>query len=558
MNNLNDHWILLFFALILFESCATHTPPNLTTEERIEELMASYQLNDKPGCSIAIMKNDSIVFTKSYGQANLSDQTFNNSKTIFDIGSVSKSLTAACIITLVEKGKLSLDSQLLDYYPELDAVFGNITIQQLLNHTSGIRDHEAIGQLIEAPSIDPNTGSFIGTDDDIWLLLKQQKALSYEPGSEYLYINTGYWLLGQIVEKISKTDLNSFAQKHIFQALKMNNTQFGDKTSISNLSKGYHTFGPNETPREISLVSQTLGDGGVYSTALDIAIWGNEMINHHILGDHFWKLMLQSGVLNNGEKINYACGIQQEEKHGNLMYYHGGFVPGYYSYLQCIPDEHLVVAVLTNHTKLDAGSLTNSLSGIFIPTKELKVIEASPEELARYEGEYFSEQLGWLRKLQLIDGTLFYVKPNDQFPLQYLGDGEFTTGTGITKITFDEQTKLKTMRLINDGMMDRVMTEIVKDNTQTDVQKTKTLTNIDEYIGEFQSEEFDLRWKVYKEGEKLMLDIISHLPELRHVTEDRFNFEGNFLVNFHRDANNTINEFTLDFGRAKNIKFLKQ
>ncbi|MGB1207270.1 MAG: serine hydrolase domain-containing protein [Chitinophagales bacterium] len=558
MKNLS---LYLFFSIVFLSflsACATHTPPNLTVEESIDELMTQLRIDKAPGCAITVIQQDSIIYSKGFGLSNVEKGTKNTPNTIFDVGSISKSFTAACIAKLIMNNKLSLDSKVKEFFPTFNEAIGEATIKHLLHHTSGLRSNEAIGQLIESPAIHEQTGAFIGDDEDHISLIEMQQTANYAHGKQFTYNNTGYWLLGQIVEKVSGESLEAFSKKQIFTPLGMKSTSY-EYSKNKNLATGYHTFGRNEAPKVVDIRSKAIGDGGVYSTTEDMAKWTNEMCSQKIFGSAFWKLMLSKGTLNNSEELDYGAGIFVKKDYGNTIYSHGGLVPGYFSMFRAYPKNNVSVIVLTNHTMLDATQISRQVSDIVVPKKELKVISLSAEELKKYEGEFFSEQLGWFRATKVINDTLVYVKPNenDQFPILPLGNNEFLVGkTGIMRFAFSADNK-KRLTLINPGMMDRVLHEKPKkEATKQAVSKQKI--NLEKYIGKYKSDEFGLIWKVYLQEEQLQIDVISFQSELKHINDNLFNMEGRFNVQFVENKDKSqINAFILDFGQAKNIKYSK-
>lgn len=547
--------------VLLLSACATHTPPNFTVEERIDGLVEQLNLKKMPGCVITVLQHDSVIYSKGAGLANLETKAPNTPSSLFDIGSIAKSFTAGCIIKLVTDGQLSLNATVGDFFPDLNEVIADATIEQLLHHTSGIRDNEAVGRLISSSAVDPKTGFFIGGDQDHVDLIKLQKSLNYEHGHQYMYNNTGYWLLGQIVEKVSGTSLADFAKQQLFSSLGMTATSFGSNKQKP--STGYHTFKEDQNPQAIDMRSKSIGDGGTYSTSEDLAKWTQEMCSQKILGKAFWKLMSRKGVLNNAQEITYGGGIFIKEEYGNLVYSHGGRVPGYFSMFQAYPKHNISIVVLTNHTRLDAGQLTRQIANILIPKEAIKPIDLSSEELKKYEGEFFSDQLGWLRETKLYNDTLFYTKPKEgeKFPIFPIGNHEFLAGkTGIMRFAFLPDGK-KILTLINPGMMDRVLEEMANNSSSSGTQKdsgNSQVVNPEKYIGEYKSEEYNLTWKIYLQDEQLNIDVNSFQSKLAYLNKNSFTFEGVFNIHFIEDSNKQeINGFLLDFGKAKNIKYSK-
>src|SRR5271155_3674370 len=188
----------------------------------VDEVFADFTKAGSPGCAVAVYRNGRIIYTKGYGLANIEDDVPITPQTVFDIGSTSKQFTAASILLLEKQGKLSVNDDVRKYIPELPDYGKKITILELLNHTSGLRDYLTLMSLAGI-NLDGVT-----TDDDALALIVRQRALNFAPGSEWLYSNTGFFLLSVIVKRVSGKTLREFAAENIFTPLGMAHTQYRD------------------------------------------------------------------------------------------------------------------------------------------------------------------------------------------------------------------------------------------------------------------------------------------------------------------------------------------
>ena len=179
--------------------------------QAIDQIFAEWDNSSTPGCALGIIQDGQLIYAKGYGLANMEYDISNSASTVFRIASTSKQFTAACIILLVEQGKLSLKSTLKELFPSFPDYAKNITIKHLLNHTSGIRDYLMISYLKGLEDDD------FYTDDDVMKWLVNQQDLNFKPGDEFLYSNSGYWLLGQIVNKVAGMNMADFAEQEIFK-----------------------------------------------------------------------------------------------------------------------------------------------------------------------------------------------------------------------------------------------------------------------------------------------------------------------------------------------------
>ena len=201
------------FLLFLLCSISLLSFGQIKESQSIDSIFTEWNKPDVPGCALGIIKEGQLIYSKGYGLANMEYNIPNSASSVFRIGSTSKQFTAACIVLLAEKNKLSLDDNLKSIFPDFPEYAEKITIRHLLNHTSGIRDYLQISYLKGLGDDD------YYTDENVMKWLINQTELNFTPGEEYLYSNSGYWLLGQIVNKVSGMHMAEFAEKEIFEPL---------------------------------------------------------------------------------------------------------------------------------------------------------------------------------------------------------------------------------------------------------------------------------------------------------------------------------------------------
>ena len=266
--------IFLVFAFAKAVSGQIKTLPTHTTipSELAAQVDSIFMDTDKlnhPGAALGIFKDGKIIYAKGYGYANLEYDIPISSTSVFRIASTSKQFTAACIVLLAQQGKLSLDTTLDTFFPAFPSYAKTITVRHLLNHTSGIRDYLVLASLSGLGDED------FYEDKDVMKWLINQEELNFKPGDEHLYSNSGYWLLGQIVQKVTETTMAEYAMKEIFKPLGMNNTHFhNDYTSIvKNRASGYYPT--QEGGFQISMTTlNMIGDGGIFTTIEDLKKMG--------------------------------------------------------------------------------------------------------------------------------------------------------------------------------------------------------------------------------------------------------------------------------------------
>lgn len=548
------HSLSLFCILIYSVTCAQVETLSVDKIETIDQVFERWDKPNSPGVAIGIISNNEIIYSKGYGMANLEHKIPNSPQTAFSIASNSKQFTAASIILLAQRGKLDLNQSLSSFFPEFYDYAKTITIKNLLNHTSGIRDYAQITYL---SGLRPDD---YYNDDDILKWIKNQKGLNFPPGEEYLYCNAGYWLLGQIVEKVSGMNLADFSKKEIFEPLGMTNTHFLNNNTmiIEQRASGYS---PSRSGgfRNISSMLEQTGNTGVYTTVEDIEKWDNEFYEGKVLKANFWKLMTTKGILNNGKEIEYASGLILADYNGLSMISHGGRVPGFNSDIIRFPDEKLSIIVLSNTADADARRLGRQIVDILLKDKFLKkevaekieekgFIKLSNKQLKNFEGSYWNSADSYSRKIAFKNDTLYYERSSrNKNTLLAISENEFkmiNTPPGLNVST--RFSKNNIMTFIENG------NEVASFKKYTPaVYSEKEMQN---FTGIYYSEEIDTKYelKLHKNNLQLFINGRRSVP-LQAIMTNLFNSP---MALFQFKENNAIpNEFSVSTPRVKNIVF---
>ena len=385
----------------------------------VDEIFADLAKPGSPGCALGVYRDGKIIYAKGYGIANLESNVPITPSSVFDIGSTSKQFTAASILLLEKQGKLSVNDDVRKYVPELPDYGKKITILHLLNHTSGLRDYLA---LMELAGI--NTDS-VTTDDDALALVARQKALNFEPGSEWLYSNTGFFLLSVIVKRASGKTLREFAAENIFAPLEMTHTQYrDDHTSlIPGRAMAYDRKGQgNDYALDVSYFEQT-GDGAVHSSIEDLQKWDENFYSARIGGEDFLAALQERGKLNGGKILDYARGLFREDYRGLPTVSHGGAWGGYRAELLRFPKQHFSVACLCNLGNEIPVKRAHAVADVYLAAsmrpkgeqkkepdeeqrKKKESISLTPEQLQSYAGDYWSEELGVSYRMSIAGSQL--------------------------------------------------------------------------------------------------------------------------------------------------------
>ena len=398
-------------------------------EAAVDEVFEDLTAPGSPGCALGVYRDGQMIYAKGYGLANVEENVPITAKTVFDIGSTSKQFTAASILLLEKQGKLSVTDDVRKYLPELPDYGKKITILQLLNHTSGLRDYLTLMELAGI-NLDGVT-----TDEDALALIVRQRAPNFAPGSEYLYSNTGFFLLSVIVKRISGKTLREFAAENIFTPLGMTHTQFRDDyTSL--IADRAMAYDANESKEgytlKVSYFEQT-GDGAVHTSVEDLLKWDQNFYTGTIGGKIFLAELQEHGKLSNGKVITYAKGLFVGEYRGLHTVRHGGSWGGYRAELLRFPDQHFSVACLCNIGNANPSRRANEVADVYLGSvmkprdakKELdedkkKESHGAPltaDQLQAYAGDYWGEELGVTYRLGVTDGNLKVVAILDRVGL---------------------------------------------------------------------------------------------------------------------------------------------
>jgi D-alanyl-D-alanine carboxypeptidase len=348
--------LLLAAALAAAHHLAAELAPGVTTkiDNAAEKALVE---SGAPSVSIAVVKDGKLAYSKAYGKARLEPVTPARVEMRYGIGSVSKQFLAAAILLLVEDGKLSLDDKVARYLPNLTRA-SEITIRQLLSHTSGYQDYYPLDYV--APfMLKPVTATDI-------LNRWARKPLDFDPGTRWQYSNTNYVAAGRIIEEVTRAPLMTFLRARIFQPLGMQTVMDLVQAPLGpSDAAGYTRFalGP---PRPVAPEGRgwLFAAGELAMTARDLALWDLGLIGHKILKPASFDTMMTPVRLRNGAPTGYALGVGVTDANGHPKLQHGGAVSGFVSQNTVWPDEGAAVVVLAN---VDGSSALSAITDQIAP-----------------------------------------------------------------------------------------------------------------------------------------------------------------------------------------------
>ncbi len=382
---LSRHVLCAFFAFALWIApAAMAADANADLGRYADQLLSRAYPAGEPGAAVLIAKDGQIVLRKGYGLANLELGVPMRPDMVFEIASVTKQFTAAAILLLQERGKLSVDDDITKYLPGYPTHGRKITIDHLLNHTSGIPEVTGLPEWWPRRREDLTLPQLID--------LFKDKPLDFKPGEKQAYSNSGYILLGAILEKASGKSYEDFVEQEIFAPLGMKRSRYGHQDEVvPDRASGYDMGDGYKVAEYISL-TQAYAAGGLLSTVDDLALWAQALTSEKLLRGKSLERMTTPPRLTSGEPTSYAYGQGILNENGTRIIEHGGGIPGFNSELLRIPDQRLLVIILANTFGHEPGAeslgFRIAMKALGKAVEERKAMEIDPATLDEYVGVY--------------------------------------------------------------------------------------------------------------------------------------------------------------------------
>ncbi|MEM1412827.1 MAG: serine hydrolase domain-containing protein [Pseudomonadota bacterium] len=533
--------------------------------EAIDAVFADYDSTQVPGCSLGIYRDGAMHYARGYGMANLEYDIALGPDSVFRLASVAKQFMAAAIALLDEAGELDLDDDVRKYFPDLPDYGKTVTLRQLIHHTSGIRDYLELAWLAD-------WGDWYLPSEALRLIERQQ-ALNFEPESEYLYSNSGYLMLADVVEQVTGQTLRDWSEDNLFAPLGMKNTHVHDdhRRVVPRRATGYE---PTDMGFEISMTQlDMVGDGGIITNVQDLLRWHENFADNQ-LGkgrQQLIELMETPAELTNGESTDYGFGLAVSEFEGTREVSHGGSWVGYRTALYRYPEADLGVAVLCNRSDANPEARARQVAALFLagssgegatsdadnsdngatdaPTTEpVPGIELTEAQLQQHVGAYWNEADLQRRFIVLEDGQLYYDRDGwSRSPLIPHNENVFRMGGGAmgVKVVFDET-----------GL--QVKTD---DGDVWPLSRYEATTPqagaLDAFTGTFYSEELGHEQAFRIAEGALTADRRTGPVTLEPVPGDRFIGDG-LVYAFERDAEGAVSGFQVNSGRVRNISYVRR
>ena len=511
---------------------------------RVDRVFAQWDRPGSPGCAVGVSRDGRVLYTHGYGAANLEYDVPITAASIFESGSVAKQFTAAAIVLLAQDGKLSLDDDIRRYVPEVPDFGETIRIRHLLTHTSGLRDQwELLG--IEGRGPGTQVHSPATTLD----LVAHQKSLNFPPGTEYSYSNTGYALLGVIVQRVSGESLD------VFKPLAMTHSRWRD--DFTTVVKGRVTAYSGSAERgfrtDMSFTNM-IGNGGLLTTVGDLLLWNENFFNPLVGGRPLVDTMQTRMVLRSGRRITYALGLEVGTYDGVAEVSHSGATAGYRTFLARYPEQHVSLAVLCNAGSSNPVVLGHQVADLLVTKPAAAdqsgtaVVALSASQLERWAGTYVDRRTDRSSRFGVRGGTLINEDaPNAE--MRATSPNVFRLA-GSADLVFTGSAPARSAVMIRADGDRTVLTEARA--------RPLSPSALAEYAGTYTSDELDVKLVVaVKNGGLVLRRRPADEMTMRPIYDDDFGTPIGSL-RFSRDAAGRITGFGVFSGRIRNVRFGRQ
>lgn len=530
---------LIAFVLVLLFSCNTY-------KGQVDSLFNSMTSDSTPGCMIAVYQDGEYLYKEGFGMANLEDNIPITSKTIFNVGSVSKQFTAYSIFLLDDRGQLSTTDDIRDYIPELPDFGYTITIEDLIYHRSGLRSDEGLfavkGMFIKN---DDRMSHFIKPifKDDIIQLAVNQKHLNFTPGKNFSYSNTGYVLLAEIVSRVSDKTFIEFTDDEIFKKLGMLDSGFKEEINLEGNTKSYYLSADGEY-KPLDFLDLAVGSSQLHTNVEDMIKWMtylNKAINEN---DSVLNKMITA-------KHFVAGGLFAGELNGHDAYFHDGFTPCFHSSMLIVPEMNLSYINLSNNLEIMPTSYTMKIFDTIVNKNDMEVLdipgdyEVDPDILQKYVGKYYLEAYGTSIDVFVKDNKLHVGSSGFNIP-----HGELIPFNDSTYYSMNLESRLT-------FVIDKRDNVIFTIESQGLFQKARRITKSDNdlsvFTGIFYNDELDVTYEIeLKDGQLYTTTVNGEIINLYNLVGYKIHGDSWFFT--HLDYRKGYSEFLLTTASYTNNK----
>lgn len=490
----------------------------------IDSLFIEWNSPNHPGGSVGVAVKGVPLFSKAYGLASMEYLIPNNYGTSFNIASVSKQFTAMGIVKLHLQGKLNIDDDIREYLPELPDFGHKISFRHMLHHTSGLRSLHTMLSLAGWRKDD------MRNNDDLLRFVTMQQDLNFEPGSEYMYCNTGYILSAIIIERITGESFADWMRVNVFNPLGLYETYVEDK--YNNIAHNYATSynGSSESGfvKEIEFWAYT-GSGNIHSTSNELLKWMRYYYKPPEGWEEAFSMMLTLDPFNDGKPNKYAFGVNVDRYENEKRIHHSGSIGGFRAYVSTFPEHEIDIVVLTNFSSSDPAGKVKKIADILLDKKkpEKPLMSYQPKET---DVRIFDKHAGVYKTEDTPDRLFELFRRGDTLLYKYSGGSETRLYTASDSVLFNNKEGVK-ITLVN-AVPERVL--IMSDGKEIGWKKTQKhipdIKELEGIAGNYWSPELETQYRFYLEDGKLFGFHPRHGSfDVECVTEDIFISDSAFI-----------------------------
>jgi CubicO group peptidase (beta-lactamase class C family) len=376
--------------------------------KNIDAMLVDSFPQDQPGVTVLVAKDGEILYDRAFGLADAELKVPMNSGNIFRIGSITKQFTAVAILQLVSKGEIAIEDDITKYLKDYPTHGHSITIEHLLTHTSGIKSYTSMSDFMSNQiKTDMTPEELVDVFDN--------EPMDFAPGDQFRYNNSGYVLLGYIIEKVSGMSYEKYIEENIFKPLGLDNSYYGSASRIiENRARGYEKNG--DTLLNADYLSMTLpyAAGSLLSTTHDLSRWTEAVMNGEVVDKALLEKAHTSFILDNGSETNYGYGWSLRSILGSPTIEHDGGINGFLTSGIYLPEEKVYVAVLSNCTCHDPGRYSEKIAALVLGKDfEREIMQVDSMLLPQYQAVYESKS-GEQRIITVEGSNVYSVRTGGQ------------------------------------------------------------------------------------------------------------------------------------------------
>ncbi|MGZ3443829.1 MAG: serine hydrolase, partial [Polyangia bacterium] len=413
---MNAGRLVLAAVAVTIAAAPAHAVPDLTAQ--LDAVVAPRFKSDGPGAAVLVKKGDRVLLRKGYGMANIELGVPVRPEHVFRLGSITKQFTAAAIMMLVDDGKLSLRDDVRKYVPEYPQKKGVVTIEHLLTHTGGVPSYTSQPAFEKHMRDDLSHAELLATVKDL--------PLDFLPGEQWAYSNSGYYLLGMVIEKVSGKSYGDFVMQRIFKPLGMTHTSYGDNEPIiAGRVEGYEEAdGGRVVNAPFLSMKQPYAAGSLVSSVDDLALWDRAIRDGKLLARASWARVFTAAKLKDGSSTGYGFGWMVGDERGHRLVSHNGGINGFSTMIVRLPDDDVVAVVLCNSPS-EHASLARKLALLAAGVAPPKPIALATAALDKYVGVYKLDEKRRFVVRRDADHLTAQPSGGPVFPLLAEADGTF-------------------------------------------------------------------------------------------------------------------------------------